>query len=597
MCGIFGHVEPSAPTSFPRTCARARQLLRHRGPDQEGQLLGRGWALAHCRLSIFDPAATARQPFRQAGFALVFNGAIYNFPELRQQLEQRGYNFTTRSDTEVVLQAYRAWGVDCFARFNGMWAIGIIDPERQCLVLSRDRFGIKPLYWSRNQDRILFASEPRVIRDNSPDVHPVNPVSAYEFIQFGWQDHRPESLYQDIEQFPPATTMRFSLDDLSVQQNIHYYQLPERTSPVSSPERIALLRQLLVDSVRLRTRADVPYGLTLSGGLDSSGIAGIIAQSPGPRPPTFSALFPDTAFDETPYVQAVRRFTGLKNYGFRPDWEQFMADWQQCQFHQDQPLASLAVVSHFGLMRQLHTAGLKVLLNGQGADEIGAGYEKFYRSLLRENGWRNVFSSARAIGFYFWQNGIAPTRLFQKLHLQRPTAAINLLRADFRLNSRHAFVRPAVPDVRATSTALLRHVGLPVLLRHEDRNTMAFALESRTPFLDFRVVDLLLAAPASFHLAGGVRKAGLRQALAPFLPQEVLRRHRKLGFSTPQNAWMAEHPDFFLRGIRAYVSTPDSAFRATTLPWCAEILQRKNYRFFDRVWRIWSWSVFCLHNE
>ncbi|MBC6996573.1 asparagine synthase (glutamine-hydrolyzing) [Neolewinella lacunae] len=594
MCGIYGTLQPSAPAAaLAAAGSRAQALQAHRGPDQSGQLQGPGWLLAHRRLSIFDPSEGGRQPLQRDDLVLVFNGAIYNYLELRTELEKAGHTFQTNTDSEVILAAFQAWGSACFARFNGMWALAILDTRSRRITLSRDRFGIKPLYLRRGPGQLTFASEPRAIRESDGLGSATDPTLATEFLLHGWQDHRPQTLWQGIEQFPAATYRTYGLDHLTTLEEDVYYQLPTPGSlGLSLADFTATLRHHLVESVRLRTRSDVGYCLTLSGGIDSSGLAGIIHRETSDAPKTFSALFPGTPYDETPYVKAVLRHTGLENVGYQPTWEQFKADLAACQYHQDQPLASAGVVGHYGLIRSIQGSGQKVLLNGQGADEIAGGYDKFYLPLLRQQFHSAPLQALQNVSGYLRHHRWAGAKIRQRLG---PAASLPTLHRPGEAAGAPPFQRSPDATVYATSVNLLREVGLPSLLRHEDRNTMAFGVESRVPYLDYRVVDLLLAAPPAYKIRAGVRKFGLRQALHLYLPPEVLNRHDKLGFATPQTEWMESHPDFFLGPIQTYCQLPGALLNTGAYNWCRGVLARRQRSHYGQVWRCWAWAVFLNH--
>ena len=590
MCGIYGIVQPGAKADDLRPMGEAANRIQaHRGPDQTGRSGGNGWFLAHRRLSIYDVSESGRQPFHYADrLTIVFNGAIYNFPELRTELKAKGFAFHTSTDTEVILAAWLAWGPACFARFNGMWALAIIDHQEQKLILSRDRIGIKPLYLHQVPGLLAFASEPRTLRATVVKGSGMNQEVARDFLAHGWQDHRPETIWTGIRQFPAG---HYAVCPLTAPDNLAftaYYQLPSATVSVPNPQLQDEFRELLTDAVQLRTRSDVGCGLTLSGGIDSSSIAAVM----GPGHRSYSALFPGTPYDESPYVAAVTRDTGLTNLPLLPTWNDFLEHYEACALGQDQPLASAAVVIHYRLMQLVQGTGEKVILNGQGADEIGAGYDKFYAPYLREMRARGVFPGAKAAWQTVKNYRLAPDKLSARLQRRFGNLAPETFLAP-ACSPSSSFLRHADKDVLSTSINLLTQVGLPVLLRHEDRSAMACGIESRPPFLDFRIVDFLLSAPTDFKLHKGVRKAGVRESLKTLLPPEVYARKRKLGFATPQQRWLEEHANFFLEEINAYLRRPDALLRPECAHFAKRVLQRRQTRHYPIVWRWWAWAVFC----
>ncbi|MEM9526113.1 MAG: asparagine synthase (glutamine-hydrolyzing) [Bacteroidota bacterium] len=599
MCGILGIIRPGASRAALQQAGQlARACLEHRGPDQEGTDQEDGWYLSHHRLAIFDVSSAGRQPMSRVSLRVVFNGAIYNFPELKEELTRLGHQFKTETDTEVILAAYQEWGTDCFTRFNGMWALGIIDTERNELVLSRDRYGIKPLYTYQDHQQLVFASEPKAIHSLVPVTQAINRAIAFDFLINGWQDHRPETLWEHIHQFPAASYAVYSLSEQRITEEKNFYQFPILDQHKSVPKQWKeQLRDLFQASVQLRTRSNVGYGLTLSGGMDSSSIAGAIAKHGGQKPTTYSALFPDTPFDESPFVNAVTDFTGFENRPFYPDYAQFITDADACVVKQGQPLASAAVVSHFGLMRTLQLNGEKVLLNGQGGDEIGAGYDKFLLVVLR-NEWQQLpMTSLLILRNLVFGQGLSLRKVLNRLRSRQLNAVPQAIwgSTPSQVNVKGFFRRPD-QDVYNTSINLLQQVGLPSLLRHEDRNTMAFGLESRTPFLDYRLVDFTLRLPSSVKLARGVRKNALQQAFSNYLPTLVKERRNKLGFATPQEKWMVDHQAFFLNTIQAYVSQSNDYLSPTALSWSKTVLAKRQYHHFAQIWRLWAWAHFCINN-
>lgn len=589
MCGIYGIVQPGAKADDLRPMGEAaNQVQAHRGPDQTGSTGDNGWFLAHRRLSIYDVSESGRQPLQYADrLTIVFNGAIYNFPELRTELKAKGFAFHTNTDTEVILAAWLAWGPACFARFNGMWALAIIDHQEQKLILSRDRIGIKPLYLHQTPGLLAFASEPRALRETVARGSGLHQEVARDFLVHGWQDHRPEAIWAGIRQFPAG---HYAVCPLATPDKLtftSFYQLPTATVSAPYPALQEEFRELLTDAVRLRTRSDVGSGLTLSGGIDSSSIAAVM----GPGHRSYSALFPGTPYDESRFVAAVIRDTGLTNYPLLPTWDDFLENYEACALGQDQPLASAAVVIHYRLMQLVQATGETVILNGQGADEIGAGYDKFYASYLREMRAQGLLTGGQAAWQIAKNYRLAPDKLSAQLQRRFGNLALETFLAP-AFSPPSSFLRHADKDVLSTSINLLTQVGLPVLLRHEDRSAMACGIESRPPFLDYRIVDFLLSAPTEFKLHNGVRKAGIRESLKALLPPEVYARKRKLGFATPQQRWLEEHTDFFLAEINTYLKRPDALLRPECSPFAKRVLERRQTRHYPLVWRWWAWAVF-----
>ena len=596
MCGIYVKVADLSQDALIGQAERAMAILAHRGPDGQGIQSGEGWVFGHRRLAVFDVSERGAQPMSGWGHTIVFNGAIYNFRELRKELAAVGYSFSSQSDTEVILAAFVHWGTECFRRFNGMWALAIINHAAQELTVSRDRYGIKPLYYSQ-LGGVTFASEPRAIVQTLAQAANIDRRVAEEFLLMGWQDHREETLYRGVLQFPAAHYATLSLSHPQTISPVPYYSLEEavRNTVVPRDERAITehLRELLVDSVRLRSRSDVGRCITLSGGIDSSSVAGLVAANGGSELDTYSALFPGTEVDESPFVEAVNERSGLRGHAYYPGYEDFLRMYPSCQHIQGQPLASMAVAIHYGLMERIRTGGEKVLLNGQGADEIGAGYDKFYLPLLREQLRQNPLTALSTVYHYTRQHRVNLHKLSGYLSGRLGVSGRKeqtLTGPYFMDHATQPFQRSQDSGLRETSANLLREVGLPALLRHEDRNTMAFGLESRVPFLDHRVVNFMLALPSRFKIRGGVRKYAIRQACREVLPDEVYRRYDKLGFATPAHQWMAADAQRYIEAVEQGVKEGYLAQAALGL--CQRALNKSKISDYNFVFRCWAWMQF-----
>ena len=562
-------------------------------------MLGPGWVLAHRRLAVFDVSAQGGQPMRGWDHTIVFNGAVYNYPELRTELEGAGYQFRSKTDTEVLLAAFVEWGTDCFRRFNGMWALAIRRHRDGCITLSRDRFGIKPLYYTL-AGGLTFASEPDAIV-RTTQTSGFDHTIAQEFVSYGWQDHRTETLWTGINQFPAGHYATVCPDTTHQLSPIAYYDLAAEVRatlvPPSELAALAKLRKLLQSSVTLRTQSDVGRCITLSGGIDSSSITGLMVAGTDIRPQTFSVLFPGTEVDESAYVASINEKYGLESASYTPEYNDFLDAYSAAQRVQGQPLASMAVVIHYNLMRRIQANNQKVLLNGQGADEIGAGYDKFYLPLLREQMRGNPLAALATLVNYARYHSLDTTKMASRLFplLARKRKAEggippDLLRTNFDRVAAVPFVRSDDQDVYSTSVNLLREVGLPVLLRHEDRNTMAFGLESRAPFLDHRVVEYLLALPKELKIRRGVRKYAIREACRDVLSPQVYNRHDKLGFATPTAYWMGQDAERYLGAIRGGVQ--QQYFTELTFERCRQALLKRRVGEYGFVFRCWAWMQF-----
>lgn len=588
MCGIFGLINKNNAPASAAPPEEALRLLSHRGPDGRGAFYDGPLALAHARLAVFDTSGNGRQPLDYLHYTIVFNGAIYNFPELREELRARGYSFRTGTDTEVILAAYDHWGEACLHRFNGMWAFAIYDRRERRLFCARDRFGIRPFYYLDDGNCFAFASEVKAFGAVPGWSFRLNKVRAYEFLALGWQAHTGECLVEGIRQLPAGCCAAYQLDNHQLE--IHrYYRLEEqiqKPAEKSFEGRKQHFRELFADSVRLRLRADVPVALSLSGGLDSSSVLAVQAQlQPGQPLDCFSVVFPGTPVDESPYIGAVARQHHPTLRQLTPTFEDTLAALDATCWYQDEPIASAAVIAHYQMLQLIRQHGFKVMLNGQGADEILGGYDKFYWPHFKELARAKPWNLPAEITGLLRRSPPSFSDAWRRFRRSRTLPdAPGWLHRDFIPPPEQLFHRSRDTGVAACSLNLIREVGLPVLLQYEDRSAMANGVESRLPFMDHRLVEYCLGLPAEDKIRHGVRKYMLRQAMEQQLPKAIIERYAKLGFPTPQMEWMEKHPDFFLDRLKAATDQP-GIFADSLLPTAKTALEQKGRAFYPAIWR------------
>jgi asparagine synthase (glutamine-hydrolysing) len=579
MCGIVGLV--TRDPNHLREIGRMTDAIRHRGPDDEGYLLadslsgkarlGRGRdshpdaqgddlsrmetssfdiAFGHRRLSILDLSVGGHQPMssRDGRFWITYNGEIYNYLELRSELEGIGWRFATASDTEVLLAAWEAFGPEALHRLNGMWAFGLLDLRGARLILSRDRFGEKPLYYRHDQTSFAFSSELAALTATDPHRR-VDEKALSSFLIGGVVEEGERTFFEGISRVPPGGTLVFGIAkrDIAVSR---WYSLPDGSGDETTAEEF---RALLDDSVRIRRRSDVPVGTCLSGGLDSSAITALSSrQLGGADYHAFSAIYGDAGFSEEAYVKEAVAATGVIDHVITPDGASLGRDLVDFVRAQGEPVPSLGVYTQYCVARAAAQAGVKVLLDGQGADELLAGYHyqagPYLAQVWRERGWSAAAGEGRVLAANMARPGPWLGALAAYHRLPWPEAIRSRLRARFVSNGvlpRGAlapeFAGRAEPGLKHQRTERvdeerrrsLEVASLPALLRYEDRNTMRFAVEARLPFLDFRLVDAGLRLSATSLYRGGWTKSILRDAVSEILPQSIVRRKDKLGFATP----------------------------------------------------------------
>ena len=559
MCGICGIVRLGAPPETAAVEAMAA-ALDHRGPDGNGSFAADGVALGFRRLAIIDLSDAGNQPFasEDGTLQLLHNGEVYNYRELRRELEAKGRRFHSATDTEVILAAYEEWGDACVERFNGMWAIALWDGRKRRLFCSRDRFGVKPFYYRLAGDRFAFASEPGAFRaDPETRLEPNGPI-VRDYLEQAYLDHTDETFFAGIRRLPPAHCLVF--DDRGLRLS-RYWSLEPREAPAE--DAAEAVRELFLDSLRLRLRSDVPIGTCLSGGLDSSSIVVGVdrllrtehenALAVGDRQRTFTVFFEERGYDERPYADAVVERTQTDAHWVTFTDRELAGDLPRIVEAQGEPFGSTSIAAGWYVLRAAKQAGLTVMLDGQGGDEVLAGYRAHLGFRLadllatgRLRALRAELAGARA------QHGtgalltsmsrpFAPEALTRVVRA-RSRGAATLAHSDLRSTAAPASANgSAFPDrLRRHQQLILTRRGLPELLRYEDRNSMAHSLEARVPFLDYRLVELCFSLPGDELIRRGRTKDVLRRALGDLLPPQVRERRDKIGFVTPEKRWFRD---------------------------------------------------------
>lgn len=539
------------------------EVICHRGPDDSGHFESPEASIGSRRLSIID-LAHGHQPIHtpDGRLQIVYNGEVYNYRELRSELVAGGCTFETDSDTEVVLRAYEAWGTDAFARLNGMWALAIVDRrgQRSRLVLCRDHFGIKPLYWTRSGERLLFSSEIKgLLQDESVRPEP-NEQRIYDYLVAGLHDHDRDTFFAGIHQLAPAS---FAVVEDGELREEAYWQPRLSTSGDPSPARF---RELFERSVQRRLVADVPVGTCLSGGLDSSSIVMVMNQqlrahvpdaaSMGDRLKTFSAIFDNDPIDERDYIALVLDATDAEGNFVRPSSSEFVKELPRVVWYADEPMVSTGPYAQWCVMR-LAGSKVKVLLDGQGGDELLAGYTPYHFVYLRE------LLRLRRLGELVreaWRarDLLRPMLKRRLTERRRAFDPRSLLRPEYRRRVHRPVDHRVRDDLKRRLAQDLTVYSLPSLLRYDDRNSMAHSVESRVPFLDQELVDHVLSLPPTAIIHNGWSRAIFRDAMKGLLPEEIRLRRWKVGFTTPEIRWIRAERAFFeeLVGSASFTSRP-----------------------------------------
>ena len=541
MCGIAGIAGGSPPQAT--LLERMAATMVHRGPDGQGIWHDETVGLAFRRLAIIDLHERSGQPMHFERWHIVFNGEIYNYCELREELSGLGHRFATEGDTEVLLHAWAQWGEDALERVNGMYAFAVWDDSERRLTLVRDLFGEKPLYYRHEGERLVFASDiPAILCEEGASAAPRASVLAPYLVSGGIPDVG-ESFFAEIAAVPAAHVLRWQAGAVELDR----YWTPAHTSvPARYEDAVTALRELLSDSVRLRLRSDVPVGTSLSGGVDSSAIVTLASQLAGDhRRHAFTARFRGFERDEWRYAEEVASAAGvIQHHAVEPTVEGLLEDLDQMVLLQQEPVVSSSVYAQWRVMRAAREAGVIVLLDGQGGDELFGGYLGMGGYALRSGRPRELVaaldrSSARELGRSL-AVGYLP-RSFARAHRRRaasPYAVGELINAAAEREPAYLpWMRSADP-LRRELLLQCFVTSLPQLLRYADRSSMAHGREVRLPLLDRRIAEFAFSLPARFTSQRGVTKRVLRDAVRGLVPDDVLARRDKVGFETPQVRWL-----------------------------------------------------------
>lgn len=557
MCGLACIIELGNRTPSTEALTKLSNSLIHRGPDDDGIILHKNIALVFRRLAIIDLSDAGHQPMLSSSgrYAVVFNGEIFNYLELRKELEGKGYTFRSSSDTEVLLNAYIEWKEECLGRLNGMWAFVLLDKERNECFCARDRFGVKPLYYMETPERVAFSSEVSALIHSGVCKTSINCTAVAHYLFSGALDFDNSTFQEKIRSVEPGTWM--SVDNQGHVRSGRYWSLPNE---VDEEPDCASLYELFDDAVKVRMRSDVPVGVFLSGGLDSTSILCAVARQTGRGRVPSAYAFMSAQYDESRYINDTISQTGADLVPLRIDddrlWDQLcnMAD------HQDGPVHSPSALIGYCLCELAASEGTKVILNGQGADETFAGYPSYFanywQSLLRDMHFGLLGSQLKKYGLHHHLRVTNLVRdviaLFVRAQLNRarPYRWVAAMRHRHQLRA-HPFLVEALVDclpkyrVRAGShdlgDALRRSVmrnPLPTYLRVEDRNSMAHSIEVRLPFMDHRLVSAVMRIVDTRKLDAFWNKVLLREAMRGKIPESVRTRPDKMGFATPDADWI-----------------------------------------------------------
>lgn len=579
MCGIYGVVDSeSYLIDGLQAQIKRMRMLGLRGPDDEGWLT---WGdqkgvlkgcnvdgeakvfLGHQRLSVIDLSRDGQQPMssRDGRYHIVFNGEIYNYIEIKSQLEREGWSFFTQTDTEVLLAAYIKWGEDALGKFIGMFAFAILDLELKELVIARDNFGIKPLFYSLWSGGFAFSSEIPPLLDLPHTKREINPQKLYYYLQFGLTDNDDQTLLRAVKQLRAGHYLKLNLSNLEDIKIQRYWQ-PDitRRSDLGFKEAAVKLRDLFLESVSLHLRSDVPVGAALSGGIDSSAIVCAIRHlQPKAELHTFTYVADDPELSEERWADIAGQHIGANMHKVIAKPHEMVEDLDTLIQIQGEPFGSTSIYAQHRIFRLAQEAGIKVMLDGQGADELFAGYAGYAGARLASLVWQRRWVAAyrflkeasawpdrnrpmvirRALNYFVpvWLQPFARKVAGRELVPEWMDSdwfkarGVKMFLADREYHGRNCLREELLRSLKSTS--------VPSLIRYEDRNSMAYSIESRVPFLNRKLAQFVYSLPEEYLIdEKGASKSIFRLAMRGIVPDEILDRKDKIGFVTPEKKWL-----------------------------------------------------------
>lgn len=534
MCGFVGYIQQKKDQVALQILKNCLEQVKHRGPDSSGVYFDDFVGFGHHRLSIFDTSSAGHQPMERGDYVLIFNGAIYNFLELKEELND--FDFTSNSDSEVIIAAYQKWGTSCVNKFSGQWAFAIHDKAQNIVFCSRDRYGIKPFYYLEQDTSFWFASEIKAFRQTGIELIE-NEKIAVDFLQYGIHNHTEETFYEEVYCLPPATNLVYDLHDHSYAIDT-YYSLNKKVFDFSFTEASTKFRESLFTALKYRLRTDVQLGVSLSGGLDSASIACGINYL-GHQPKSVSAVYKEKKYSEEDAIDITASSANLDSKKTLVKEEEILTALEQIVWHHDQPIATMSVVAQYLNFKTAKENNIKVMLSGQGADETLMGYDAFLKVYLKQlDNPLSLITESLNIALKL------PSIISKGVKSKGGTLGY--------LKAKSSFKFGIYAHTKELSRDLISRTVLPALLHYEDRNAMASGIESRVPYLDHLLVDLILSLPEKHLIKKGVRKYLQRESLKDILPQAIVKDHDKKPFISPQEIWMKKNRDTYLDLVRSH---------------------------------------------
>ena len=557
MCGIGGIINKNNKSVEELLIHQMTDIIAHRGPDSSGSYLYKNIAFGHRRLSILDLSSSGHQPMKYLDdLVITYNGEIYNFIEIREELIQKGYIFDSNSDTEVILKAYHCWGKTCVNYFNGMWSFSILDIKQKIVFCSRDRFGVKPFYYIENNDLFSFGSEISQLLPFLPN-RILNKKVALDYLISGIEECSNETFFKDIYLLKGGHNLVFDLQTNSYEIERYYNLKLSAQKNTSVDDYIQELKR----SITLRLRSDVKVGTCLSGGIDSSTISSFASKLYQNSNEKFMAIHAKSSeykTDESEFAKIVSKIANINLNFVEPSYSDFKSNILSIIKIQQEPFGSLSIIMQYFVFKKAKELGCIVMLDGQGGDETLLGYERYYPAIVKskkgiaklkallQSSKNSRLSLLDTIKYqYYFSN--------YKLRLKRLKFKNSFYKSEI-LNEYESeelrIISESYNDISILQKNEIESSQLPHLLKYEDRNSMANSIESRLPFLDYKLVELSLNTNNSLKIKDGWTKFILRKAAETILPKEIVWRKAKLGFNAPEKTWTKEFENEMIKEIQ-----------------------------------------------
>lgn len=549
MCGISGIINKNGNRVDKDEIQKINDLISHRGPDDEGFYFEKNFAFGHRRLSILDLSSDGHQPMHYLEkYIITYNGEVYNYLEIKEELLNYGYTFRSHTDTEVILASYDKWGEECVNKFNGMWAFAIYDKEKEIFFCSRDRFGVKPFYYTEINGKFVFGSEIKQLLAFYDERY-VNKKILMDYLVIGYENHTNETFFENIFKLEQSHNLIYDLKTNNFEIK-RYYDLKKEELRLDEKLSIKAYSSKLIDAITLRLRSDVKVGTCLSGGLDSSTIAAIASNIYNSRTnDRFIAIHAKSSqksSDESLFAQEVANYCNLNLKTIEPTLDEFINCMDDVIYTQEEPFGGPSIFMQYFVMKKSKELGCTVLLDGQGGDETLIGYERYYPAYLMS---LSFFDSIK--GFL---NSSKNSKLTKKellayfIYFTKSKIRIKKLKNKNQFIKKEYFQLASFDIVEKNAKSYLNlfdlqheeifYTQMPHLLRYEDRNSMRHSIETRLPFIDFKVVETAVSINNKYKIKDGWTKYILRKTVEKILPNSIVWRKNKFGFEAPTKSWI-----------------------------------------------------------